>query len=99
MPGAPRIPSRVVFPFGYRITVKLVSRREIKELDFERCENCGHEINGGVDHDGLYDDQTRTVYVVRTLTPKRKRYILLHELDHAWNDYKHAMLDEGVAKN
>lgn len=80
-----RIPSQVTFPFGYRITVRQLFEREMNTLD--------------AGSDGVWDVSTKTVYIRRRLPLARKRYILAHELGHAWLDWQHQYLDEGTAKS
>ena len=48
------------------------------------------------DCDGLWDDEDRTIYIRRSQPATRKRYILTHELLHAWLDWQHYCLDAGV---
>jgi Zn-dependent peptidase ImmA (M78 family) len=78
-----RIPSRVVLPFGYRITVRQLSDSEMDKRD----ENA----------DGIWDDDTKTIFIRRRLPVTRRRYILAHELGHAWLDWQHRYLDDGKA--
>ena len=80
-----RLPTRVNLPFGYIVKVKLATGSEMKNKDGQDC-------------DGLWDSDTRTIYVRKALPVKRQRYILVHELVHAMNDYLHAALDAGAAK-
>jgi hypothetical protein len=67
-----RMPSRVVFPFGYRISV-----RQLSDTDMDR-----RDPN----------------YLRKRLPVTRRRYILAHELGHAWLDWQHRHLDNGKAK-
>lgn len=80
-----RIPSRVVLPFGYRITVKQVTDSEMDARD--------------ANADGEWDCETRTIYIRKRLPMTRRRYILAHELGHAWLDWQHRYLDNGKARN
>lgn len=76
-----RLPSWIYFPFGYRIRVRLLTDTEMKIL------------NDGDDAvDGLWIEEQRTIYVRKALSPKRRRYILAHELLHAAADYMHSDL-------
>ncbi len=78
-----RIPRKVTLPFGYIITVKQLSNGE-----FNRKEpGC----------DGLWDVERRTIYIRGSLPLNRRRYILLHELGHAWLDFQHQFMDAGHA--
>ena len=78
-----RIPSRVILPFGYRIAVKLVTDSEMDARD----DNA----------DGVWDSDSRTIYIRKRLPMTRRRYILAHELGHAWLDWQHRYLDNGKA--
>lgn len=78
-----RIPSRIVLPFGYRITVRQLSDSEMDKRD----ENA----------DGIWDAETKTIFIRRRLPVTRRRYILAHELGHAWLDWQHRYLDDGKA--
>ena len=49
--------------------------------------------------DGVWDVESHTIYIRRTLPPKRRRYILIHEMGHAWLDFQHQHMDDGVAAN
>lgn len=51
------------------------------------------------DLDGAWDVEVRTIYVRQTLPARRRRYILIHEMGHAWLDFQHQHMDDGVAKN
>jgi Zn-dependent peptidase ImmA (M78 family) len=48
--------------------------------------------------DGIWDDGTKTIYLRKRLPVTRRRYILAHELGHAWLDWQHRHLDNGIAK-
>lgn len=75
-----RLPQRIALPFGYVVAVKLVTRAEMAKAGGEGC-------------DGLWLVDTRSILVVRTLPARRKRYILAHELGHAWLDWQHFVED------
>ena len=45
-----------------------------------------------------WDDDTKTIYLRKRLPVTRRRYILAHELGHAWLDWQHRHLDNGKAK-
>jgi hypothetical protein len=79
-----RIPSRVVLPFGYRISVRQLSDSEMDRRD--------------PNADGIWDDGSKTIYLRKRLPVTRRRYILAHELGHAWLDWQHRHLDNGKAK-
>ena len=78
-----RIPSRVVLPFGYRITVRMLTDTEMDQRDTSA--------------DGIWDSDTRTIYIRKSLPATRRRYILGHELGHAWLDWQHRFLDNRKA--
>lgn len=80
-----RIPSRVVFPFGYRVKIKQVTDTEMNEQ--------------AADADGLWEEETRTIYIRKNLPITRRRYLLAHELFHAWLDWQHLYMDKGIVKN
>ena len=79
-----RIPRRVVFPFGYHIIV-----RQVTDSDMDR-----RDPNA----DGIWDNDTKTIYIRKRLPVTRRRYILAHELGHAWLDWQHRHLDNGKAR-
>jgi len=70
-----RMPSQVVFPFGYRISVRQLSDSDMDSRD--------------PNADGIWDDATKTIYLRKRLPVTRRRYILAHELGHAWLDWQH----------
>jgi hypothetical protein len=86
-PDAPirRLPSKVRLPFGYTIRVVLTTNKEMLEA---MDEDDTTELA-----DGLWDVDTRTIYVRRNLPFKRKAEVLGHELDHALNDWRHWVRD------
>ncbi|MBH0180133.1 MAG: ImmA/IrrE family metallo-endopeptidase [Nitrospira sp.] len=81
--GQLRIPLGVVLPFGYRITVRQLSDVEMDKRD--------------KDADGIWDADTKTIYLRKRLPVTRRRYILAHELGHAWLDWQHRYMDDGKA--
>lgn len=50
----------------------------------------------GEDVDGLWDEEKREITICRDLPVKRKRYVLAHELQHAWLDWQHHCFNIGV---
>mgnify|MGYP003345644861 FL=1 len=78
-----RIPTRVVLPFGYQISVRQLTDTEMDKRD--------------ANADGIWDDESKTIYIRKRLPVTRRRYILAHELRHAWLDWQHRHLDEGKA--
>jgi len=85
-----RIPRTVRLPFGFNISVRQVTRAEMKDA----CECDGDEEGP----DGLWDAEEMVIYLVRTLPVRRRRYVLCHELQHAVVDLMHAQLDDGVGR-
>lgn len=83
-----RLPKSLTLPFGYRVSIKEVTDGEMRDLD-DADER---------ESDGCWDATTRTIYIVKTLSPRRKRYILGHELFHAVVDFQHHLLNERSAK-
>jgi len=79
-----RLPSTITLPFGYRVRVKLLGDEEFNRLD----QNA----------DGLWDESTREIFIRKRLSAKRRAYILVHELGHAWLDFSHQYLDTGEVK-
>ena len=79
-----RIPTKVVLPFGYHISVRQLSETEMDRRD--------------PNADGIWDDDNKTIYLRKRLPLTRRRYILAHELGHAWLDWQHRHLDNGKAK-
>lgn len=80
-----RIPNTVRLPFGYVVKVKLAPASLLQML-------------GEPDCDGLWDCDTKTILIRASLPVTRRRYILAHELGHAWLDWTHKYLDGGSAK-
>ena len=81
-----RIPSKVCLPFGYVVKIRLAPASLLEML-------------GAPDCDGLWDCDTKTILIRSSLPITRRRYILAHELGHAWLDWQHKFLDQGAAKN
>lgn len=83
-----RLPSRVVLPFGYVVLVKEVSDQEMR-IEAEDNEDFP---------DGLFDSETRTIFIRKDQAHGRKKYILSHELIHAVADFQHEMFNDGALK-
>ena len=79
-----RIPGRVTFPFGYTVKVQQVTDAVMDQI--------------AADCDGVWDVETRTITLRKSLPSRRKAYILTHELQHALLDLTHTFLDSGEAK-
>jgi Zn-dependent peptidase ImmA (M78 family) len=85
---AKRIPRVIRLPFGYVVQVRQVTVKEMQDaLDDE------DDVP-----DGAWISDDMTIYLRRTLTMARKRYVLCHELQHAAADLTHHTLNEGTAK-
>lgn len=82
-----RLPKTLVFPFGYRVKVKVVTPTQMSQ-EFD-CSNA----------DGLWDVESRTIYLSSRVPVKRRRAVLIHEMYHALADFQHQMMDDGVARN
>lgn len=78
-----RIPASVTLPFGYRVSIKQLSNSEFDSY----C----------ADADALWLDHTKTILIRKSLPPKRRAYLLAHELGHAWLDWQHYYLNSGDA--
>lgn len=78
------IPKRIVFPFGYVVTVKQITDGDMEQ--FGSPDGCW------VDE----DDYPRTIFLRKRLPAKRKRYIFLHEYRHAVLDWDHYCKDMGI---
>lgn len=79
-----RLPKTITLPFGYRVTVKQLPDKEFDVL--------------ASDSDGLWLADQKLILVRKSLPAKRRAYILAHELGHAWLDWQHTYLDEGLTK-
>ena len=78
-----RIPRKIKLPFGYVVTVRQFTNKQMNNMEETA--------------DGLWNPETKTIYIRKSLPLPRKRYILMHELGHAWLDFTHLHLDEGNA--
>ena len=65
-----KLPKKIKLPFSVPIRVIEVGKT--------------HEMIQGCD--GLWDDDERTIYIRRSLSPAKKKAILYHELLHAVHD-------------
>ena len=79
-----RIPNKVILPFGYHIMIRQVTDSEMDRQD--------------ANADGIWDNEAKTIYIRKRLPVTRRRYILAHELGHAWLDWQHRYLDDGKAR-
>lgn len=70
----PRMPRRVhIGP--YQLAVKLVSATELESV-----------MEGRADAAGAWDDETDTIYILRSLSAKQRWRTFYHELQHAIPD-------------
>lgn len=76
MVGAVRLPRRVHLGNGHVVTVTLVSRQTLKDLNGDEDEPL----------EGLWDSDTRAIYVLRSLGSADRWRVYWHELLHAVND-------------
>jgi Zn-dependent peptidase ImmA (M78 family) len=74
----------VILPFGYHIMIRQVTDSEMDRQD--------------ANADGIWDNEAKTIYIRKRLLVTRRRYILAHELGHAWLDWQHRYLDDGKAR-
>ena len=80
MAHAWRIPSRVTFPWGYVVRVRQVPPSH-------------PELEGST---GVWDVETRTIYLDKTVPARHRRWKFVHELDHARADwFEHHVLPSG----
>ena len=86
-----RLPARVRFPFDYTVKVRQVTDREMREFSDDAP---GDPLSV----DGLWIADDRTIYIRKCLRVRRKRYILGHELQHAFLDWQHHCLNNGDSK-
>lgn len=60
-----------------RIPIRLVKRSEMR---------AEAECSEGTEPNGLWDDDTETIFIGRWLSKRDKQEVLLHEVIHAVND-------------
>ena len=84
-----RLPARVSLPFGYRVTVRLVTDAEMAALLHPDEELC----------DGLWLAGPRSISIRKVLPKARQRYMLSHELGHAFLDWQHHYLNNPQVMN
>jgi Zn-dependent peptidase ImmA (M78 family) len=76
------VPASIRLPFGFTVTIKAVSPRTLKKV-------------AKADVMGCWDLDTRTIYLDKTMEPRNQRYVLTHEMIHAFADWQHMALDAG----
>lgn len=82
-------PTSFTLPFGYNVAIVYVDDKKMR--DEAECQP------DDPTPDGLWDSETRTIYVLRRLRKKRLRYVLIHEVLHAAIDWQHDLLNDGAA--
>ena len=80
-----RIPKHIRFPFGYTVHIKQITLKELED-------RCGASVLG------LWEDDIRTIFIGKDLKVARKRWVLLHELIHAWADFQLYCTEIGIAQ-
>lgn len=81
----------VRLPFGFSVRVRIVTAAELARA-------LGWSVIEAQGTDGAWHSDTRTIYLRSTLPPKRRRYVLAHELQHAVTDWAHHLLNREEAK-
>ena len=79
------LPKKIDLAF-WRIDIKYVGEKRMREES--DCDPSDHTP------DGLWDSENDSIYILRTLSLARKRYIICHELIHAMVDCR-----DGLARN
>jgi Zn-dependent peptidase ImmA (M78 family) len=51
------------------------------------------------DVDSEWNGDSRSIFIDKGLSLQRRRYLLTHELGHAWLDWQHYIMDLGVGKH
>ncbi len=77
------LPVSIRLPFGYTITIKAVGPRTLKKVAQAEVMGC-------------WDVVTRTIWVDKSMGKKEQRYVLTHEMMHAFADWQHHALDGGI---
>lgn len=78
-----KLPTRFKLPFDYWVKVRVLSDVEMNSvLDSPDC-------------DGLWDIDTRTIYLRGSLGDAQKIQVFTHEVAHAVNDWEHHILTTG----
>jgi hypothetical protein len=83
--GLKYIPRRIDLPGGWSVKVNQINPMQMK-------------TKHGDFYDGLWDIETMTVDINRKLKHKRKWYVFGHEYAHVVNDWKHWLIEEGIAE-
>lgn len=86
-----RLPRVVRLPFGFAVRVRVTTAAEMARA-------CRWSLAEAQTVEGSWDWDSRTIYVRSTLPPRRKRYVLAHELQHAVTDWIGHLLGREEAK-
>jgi hypothetical protein len=78
-----RLPSKIDFPFGYAVKVRLVTDAQMALYSGRR-----HRV------DGLWDDNLRVIYIRRAIPLDAQIDALLHEVRHAQTEWDAFVRDE-----
>ena len=76
------LPHSIRLPFGYTVTIKVVAARTLRRVAEAEVHGC-------------WDVDTRTIYIDRNLGEREQKYVLTHEMMHAFADWQHHALDGG----
>ncbi len=85
------LPRVVHLPFGFAVRVRVTTAAEMARA-------CRWSLAEAQAVEGAWDWDSRTIYVRSALPPKRKRYVLAHELQHAVTDWIGHLLGREEAK-
>jgi Zn-dependent peptidase ImmA (M78 family) len=75
------LPHSVRFPGGYVVTIKTRAPSTLRRQAKGDCF-------------GYWDCGTRSIFIDKTITERKQRYVLTHELIHAFADWQHVYLGE-----
>lgn len=75
------LPRTVRLPFGFVITIKTMAPSTLKRIAKEDVYGC-------------WDGATRTIYIDKTVGERKQRYLLTHEMMHAFAEWQHVALEE-----
>jgi len=78
------IPRVWALPHGFKIYTRQLAPMQMK-------------ARHGEDYDGIWDLDTMTIDIKKSLSRERKWYVYSHELMHAINDWQHWLINQGIA--
>lgn len=87
-----RIPKLIPLP-GLLVTVRQLPRDHPALAKAPACRHCGRGAEDGADATWEYDDDSAVINICKTLSIRRKRYLVIHELGHVLWDYLHDVRD------